>query len=213
MSATLGLSHADLQGSFREIFESVLAPRLGHREAGFRAIFENLNPAWPTIVETGCLRALGNWVGDGQSTFLFDLFARKTDGALYSIDANHASLETAARVCHRAKLIGGDGATEIHRLVVDRLSRNPIDVIDLLYLDSFDHGRDVSVIPAPVHYALELTAAWPKLKAGSLVAIDDFYSPEVPGLRPTKGLAVETFMQKVGAEVLHDGYQKVWVIR
>lgn len=210
MSSLLGLPPFDPDASFDETFEEHLAPRLAHRADGFRAIFGAVKRTAPTIVETGCLRALGNWHGDGQSTFLFEAFATIHGGATFSIDLNHNSIVTARRICARTELIRGDGAYEIHRLV--RYER--INAIDLLYLDSFDYARDVSHVPAPVHYAVELAAAWPALRPGSVVAVDDFHSPEIPGgPRGTKGLAVEIFFDRVGAEVVYDGYQKVWVVR
>jgi len=214
----LGLPPLDLDSPFMELFEEHFAHRLMHRAEGFRTIFKNL-PDNPLIIETGCLRALDNWGGDGQSTFLFDLFARKYSGNVYSIDLNSASLAVAEQVIsgHTA-LIPGDGAQEINDLVKEDgviMHQDGSGILDLLYLDSFDHGRDVSVIPAPVHYMMEFCAAWPALRPGSIVAIDDFHNAEAPGTPPnsgTKGLGVDLFLQKVGATVLHDGHQKVWLL-
>lgn len=205
----LGLPPLDLDRPFMELFEKHFAHRLMHRAGGFRTIFENL-PDNPVIVETGCLRALDNWGGDGQSTFLFDLFARKYAGVVISIDTNADSLAVAEKVCNfRTTFIQGEGVIELG------LTEKEGTEIDLLYLDSFDHGRDVSIIPAPVHYMMEFCAAWPALREGSIIAIDDFHNPEVSGAPPgsgMKGLGVDLFLQKVGATVLHDGHQKVWLL-
>lgn len=200
---------ASASGSlFLPIFDANFAPKLGQREEGFRTIFEGLRFHTDlVIVETGCLRALENWSGDGQSTLMFDTLIKVVGGQCFSIDNNVESLRLARRLCREVQLILGDGKYAIHDLV----RQNGLDRIDLLYLDSFDARRDVSVIPAPVHYALELCAAWPALKVGSIIAIDDFRAPEVPGERAgTKGMAVDMMMTAVHATVLYDGYQKVW---
>lgn len=210
---SLDLPEVDLsQLSFEEAFESVFAPKLMHREEGFRTIFSKITSPCPIVVETGCLRSLGNWGGDGQSTFLFDTFVSKNTGLLYSIDINIESISIAKQVCTSptTTLICGDGTVKINSLSKDM---NILSGIDLLYLDSFDAFRDISQIPAPVHYMLELAAAWPALRPGSLVAIDDFHNQEAPGVPASKGLAVDMFLTSVGAEVIHDEHQKIWIIR
>jgi hypothetical protein len=203
-SNALGLPNFDRNLSFDEIFSAVLAPLLVYRAEGFRTIFKNLRKP-PLIVETGCLRAPGSWSGDGQSTFLFDLFASKHGGSSHSIDMNAESIAKAKIICPNTKFYLGDGATVLHT--------EHFPHIDLLYLDSFDAFRDVSVIPAPVHYMLEFCAAWPVLRPGSLIAIDDIHCQEAPKLPPTKGMGVGMFLEKVGAEILHDDYMKVWRLR
>jgi len=205
MSNALGLPLLDPNLSFLETFDSVFANLLGGRAEGFRTIFTNL-VSNPRIVETGCLRAVGNWSGDGQSTYLFNFFTRKNGGSVHSIDVNQSSIERARELCPETSFYVGDGAKTILQLI------NLYPIIDLLYLDSFDAFRDVSVIPAPVHYLVELCAAWPLLRRGSLVAIDDIHSAEAPGQEASKGLGVGIFMEAVGAEVLHDNYIKVWKI-
>jgi hypothetical protein len=137
---------------------------------------------------------------------MFDLFAAKHNGEVYSIDLSLENVIIAQSVVsHRTAVIKGDGAKVIH----DGLYLNGTKIA-LLYLDSFDAFRDVSEVPAPVHYMLELCAAWPQLCPGSIIAIDDYSSPGTNGNGIGKGLAVDIFLNLVGAEVLHDGYQKVW---
>jgi hypothetical protein len=195
----LGLPPLDPAASFMETFEAHFAPRLAHRADGFRVIFTNLNLRDPYIVETGCLRALGNWSGDGQSTFMFDLFTQEHNGLFESFEINPESADNLQNICPNTDFYIGDAATEMYKTLSDH--------IDLLYLDSFDAFRDTSVIPAPVHYMLEFCAAWPWLSSGSLVAIDDFSVGET-----AKGQAVDLFLGKIGAKVLYSGYQKVWQI-
>ncbi len=197
MSELLGLPPLDPNASFMDLFELHFAPRLEHRADGFRTIFTNLNQRGPYIVETGCLRQLGNWAGDGQSTFMFDLFNKLNDGLFESFEINRESALALQGICRNTDFHIGDAAAKMYEVLSDN--------IDLLYLDSFDAYRDTSIIPAPVHYMLEFCAAWPWLSPGSLIAIDDFAVGET-----TKGLAVDLFLIKVGAKVLYSGYQKVW---
>lgn len=206
MNSLLGIPAIDPLDD--DLYETVFEPLLNLRAEGFRVIFNHLRKASPLIVETGCLRALGNWSGDGQSTFLFETLIRRYKGCLFSIDLNPESIAIARQVCNFTTFINGDGTKEINKLIRVLGIRR----IDLLYLDSFDAHRDVSKIPAPVHYANEFCAAWPALHPGSLVAIDDFHSAESPGAPGSKGLAVEMFLASIGAEILHDGYQKIWLI-
>ncbi len=203
MSSLLSLPPLDLEKPFMETFETVFAPLLTHRAEGFRTIFSNLSTSVPFILETGCLRALNNWSGDGQSTFMFDFFKTHFSGKVISIDADPESIKIAESVCPNTTFYVGDGATTIKQL-------KHVTVIDLLFLDSFDAFRDVSVIPAPVHYMLEFCAAWPKLHKGSIIAIDDFHCQETPNLPPGKGQGVDMFLSLAGATVLHDDYLKVW---
>lgn len=208
------INNESLDGTFMEVFDRSFAPRLGEREEGFRQIFTHLSTNSPVIVETGCLRALGNWSGDGQSTFMFDLFVQKHKGWLMSIDSNDASLTVAKEVIStRTELILGNGAAEIYNLQEADIQVFALDAINLLYLDSFDAFRDVSEIPAPIHYMLELCAAWPMLRSGSIIAIDDYASPGTNGNGIGKGQGVDLFLSLINAEVLHDGYQKVWRLR
>ena len=53
-----------------------IAPKLAHREISFKKIFKYLDglPTPIIILETGCLRKAENFIGDGQSTLLFDKY-------------------------------------------------------------------------------------------------------------------------------------------
>src|ERR1043166_6128968 len=75
---------------FWDFFGNFAAHKLDYRASSFRRIFEYLDgfEAPITIVETGCVRKVANWVGDGQSTVLFDQYARWRGGGskVYSVD-------------------------------------------------------------------------------------------------------------------------------
>ena len=62
---------------FNEFFETI-KDKLGIRKTSFTKIFQyldNIN-GQINIVETGCLRKKDNFIGDGQSTLLFDKYTQ-----------------------------------------------------------------------------------------------------------------------------------------
>jgi hypothetical protein len=189
--------------AFEQQFDAVFRPRLGKREEGFAALFQALaaHPR-PLIVETGCLRAPGNWDGDGQSSFMFYALARERRGQFLSIDCSAESIGVARRACSSAtSFICNDSVPALHalsRLVQGRLS--------LLYLDSFDVDFN-NPLPSAVHHGLELTAAHPLTAAGTIVCVDDYGIRDGAG---GKGLILDMFFAGIGAEVLYSGYQKIW---
>lgn len=173
--------------------------RLGKRAEAFTTIFtllqENFESEGPlTIVETGCVRDLSNWEGDGNSTILFNLFAVETGSIFYSIDNNPGHCDLAGRTCPTARVLCGDSVAMLYQL------RSSVEVVDLLYLDSFDLDWK-NPHPSALHHLKELCAAAPLLKAGSLVFVDDNSN----GIG--KGMYVSDFLSNIGAEKVFEGYQ------
>ena len=196
--------------AFAALFARHYERRLEKRAGGFKALFAALArlPAPLLVLETGTLRLAGNWEGDGQSTYLFDVFVQAEQaagrgGALFSIDLSLDSIGAARRVCSGfANLICNDSVQALHtlaRLLVGRQA-------SLLYLDSFDLDL-ADPMPSASHHLMELAAAAPMLCTGSLVAVDDYC---VEGTVGGKGLLVDLYMQSIGAEVIHSGYQRIW---
>ena len=204
--SAVGLSSADDRASFEELLERAFLPRLEKRADGFREIFNRLShdsTEFPLIVETGCLRVPGNWAGDGQSTFLFDAFARRKGGLFYSIDINPESIDSARSVCSSfTNLILNDSVSALSafsKLIGGRK-------IDLLYLDSFDVDHK-NPMPSAIHHAKEFMAARPLIGSGSLICVDDY---NLAGVEGGKGLVINAYMENIGAEIVYSGYQKVW---
>ncbi len=204
--AYVGLPGNAGQRSFQYGFEHHVRPRVGKRADGFVVLFDRLkHHARPLIIETGCLRVPGNWDGDGQSTFLFDWYARETHGSVLTIDINADSIDSARRAC--------SGVTSaIHNdsvATLDMLSSRIARPAALLYLDSFD--LDLSnPMPSAIHHAMELAAASRLIGPGTIVCVDDF---DVEPLgKGGKGLIVDQYMHAIRADVLYSGYQKIWQI-
>jgi hypothetical protein len=205
--AYVGLDSVPANLPFSELFETQFAHRLGQREDGFRRLFERLNKQrsdHPLILETGCLRLPGNWQGDGQSTFMFDAFARSTDGMCVSVDINFQSASSARRACSSyTSVVVNDSVSFINSLAHLSFAKQ----IDLLYLDSFDVDP-VAPLPAAIHHIKELLAAWPMVGPGTIVCVDDFLVGEDGG----KAGIIDDFFGNIAAEVLYSGYQKAWIV-
>jgi len=193
---------------FKEIFEKYFFPRLDgdrKRSDGFSKIFEELLKieSRPVILETGCMRVPGNWDGDGQSTFMFDVFCQKRNGFFISIDVNTESIDTARKACSdNTILILGDSVSALRQLS----QLMPGLKADLIYLDSFDVDAN-NPMPSAIHHSLEMIAVSPMVKSGTIICVDDY---RVRGIEGGKGLIVDQFMQTINAEVIHDAYQKAW---
>jgi hypothetical protein len=180
-------------------FHSIYLPRLGFRAKGFETIFELLSERWRevgplTLVETGCVRAEGNWAGDGNSSVMFDAFASATASKFITIDISPQHCDLARRLCSHATVVCGDSVAALYRL------RQSISNIDFLYLDSMDIDWN-NPHPSALHHLKELCAAAPLLKPGSLVFVDDNQA------QIGKGMYVRAFMADIGATVVHDEYQ------
>ena len=205
--ALVGLAEFDDGLPFAAKFDRFFRPRLGRRGDGFAVIFDALNSLHPRplIIETGCLRIPGNWEGDGQSSFMFDCLSRERGGTFVSIDIMPESIDTARAACSSAThLICNDSVAALHAL--SGIAKSPAS---LLYLDSFDLDRE-DPMPSAIHHLLELTAGRPLIAPGTIICIDDYGIGDPPG---GKGLLVDRFLSRIPSEVLHAGYQKVWLLK
>jgi energy-coupling factor transporter ATP-binding protein EcfA2 len=149
------------------------------------------------IVETGTVRDLGNWEGDGQSTIVWDQLATDLGGTVTTIDINPLGAELVAELGLQATTaIVGDSLD-----VIPTLSGH----CDFLYLDSFDVDFE-NPQPAAAHHLSELMAALNLLAPGSIVAVDDNQDDQ------GKGSEVAWFLAEHGANEIVRGYVRVWRI-
>lgn len=196
-------------GAFLQIFDNNYATLLGKRAHTFRLMFERLlqkRPEGHLIVETGALRAIGNWEGDGQSTYLFGKFCGEHSGVCISIDSSLLAMDSSQRLSEDCSVrIYGESLKSLQNM--RKIAEGK--VIDLLYLDSFDVDfEDAS--PSAEHHLSELKAVWPLLGKGSIVAVDD--TPITEGGVIGKGQFVERYLTDKGAKKIGSGYQSVWEI-
>ena len=170
--------------------------RLGKRHEAFATIAELL-PEGCRIIETGTVRQIDNWEGDGQSTIVWDTLATNLGGTVTTIDIDP---------------IGAELVAELELQATTAIVGNSLDVIptltghaDLLYLDSFDVDFE-NPLPAAAHHLSELMAALNLLAPGSLVAVDDNQDDQ------GKGSEVAWFLAEHGAVEIVRGYVRVWRI-
>lgn len=164
------------------------------------------------IVETGCMRAdhgqlaLGD---DGASTYIFDDFINYYDGEVVSVDINPNNVAHAqSMVSDRTTVYCSDSVEFLWNIPAKKK-------IDFLYLDSYDFEPN-NPVPSQKHHLKELCAVMKNLKKGTIICVDDHLNtPNFDQYRATlaqggKATFIEDFMNDIGAELLHDGYQIIW---
>jgi hypothetical protein len=216
------------KGLFIDIFNRDYASKLGFRSQSFRMIFEFLEAKTKseyTIVETGCARQAENWLGDGQSSLMFDRFINHYDGIVYTVDIDPEACNfLKGQVSEKTQITCADSVPFLRALS----QHSGVD-IDLLYLDSYDLDWN-NPHPASLHHLKELCAIIPALKPGTLIVVDD--SVKTLGVIPQpdetdsmgyvgvrdmgvfgKGMYVDDFLIKIGCKRIIEGYQSGWILR
>jgi len=211
---------------FWEYFDKVAKPRLALRVSGFNAIFNYLDgfdrPVG--IVETGCAREKDAWEGDGQSTILFDKYAQShLDSTVVSVDKDPATTAFCRSLVSGSTHIHTADSVAFLKSLTERLP-SELASIDLLYLDSMDLDPSFEdTLPSAVHHLKELLAIVPRLRAETLVVVDDsplqfvgvltengsvnlVRTPRIGG----KGTLIADYASAIGAETFFTGYQCGW---
>jgi hypothetical protein len=211
--------------TFFERFDCEWGGLLGLRRDSFRSAFDflaNHRPNGHLIVETGCARQADNWLGDGQSTYLFDCFANAFEGQVLSVDIDpQACAYARSMVGPRTTVFTEDSVPFLHRLGRDLVQTDR--QVDLLYLDSFDLDS-ANPNPSALHHLKELCSIAPALGPMSLVMVDDS-SRTLHAVRAGDGytllhdsgiggkaLYVAQYFQQIGVPMFFEGYQCGWVI-
>jgi len=189
------------------------------RATSFEIVFDLLDQKKDknfTILETGCMRddhtpvgsplALGD---DGASTYIFDDFVNYYDGEVISVDIKQANVDFANKHTSDRTTVYCEDSVEFIWNLSDRTK------VDFLYLDSYDF-EPTNPVPSQLHHIKELCAVQKNLKNDTIIVVDDHLNtPEFDEYRATlarggKAGFVENYMNNIGAECLHDGYQIVW---
>ena len=206
---------------FWDFFRNYAAPKLDYRASSFQKVFEYLDgfEAPITIVETGCVRLVANWGGDGQSTILFDHYVRWRGGGskVYSVDLSPEAVELCKTLVSDAvELTVQDSVPFLDTLSVSLLKAGT--QVQLFYLDSFDIDW-LYWMPSAVHHLKELLSAWRCITPATLVVVDDcpgidetgghgiYPRPQIGG----KGRLIAEFAQQTGAQLLFLKYQAGWI--
>jgi hypothetical protein len=182
--------------------------RLNQRQDGFSKIIAHLEKQMhqAEILETGTLRITDNFEGDGQSTFIWNWFARQFEEemayfpTIRSVDIDIEAVKKSVETNPLVKVYHMDSVKYLNQL-----HKNDLCNLGLLYLDSFDWHPDINLDSA-FHHIAELTAVWSKLPSDCMIVVDDRHS-DIAG----KHLMVEYFMEKLGIEPAFKGYQIGWI--
>jgi cytochrome c-type biogenesis protein CcmH/NrfG len=196
---------------FWEWFDAVARPRLCERAETFAKMFEYLDafnrPVF--IIETGCLRTLDNWEGDGQSTVLFDKYVQDNGGDVHSVDIDPKATGLCRSLVSKCTQVHtGDSVSFLQKMA----RRESLPHLDLLYLDSFDLDP-ARPLASQIHHYRELEAALPMISPRTLVVVDD--SPAriaADGMiEPTgKGGLVARYAEEIGATSKFVRWQVGW---
>jgi hypothetical protein len=185
----------------RNKFYSEFSDKLGpsQRWSAFSLIYEHLaNLGRPvSIIETGTSRKSDDWVGDGNSTAVWDFIVKETSGQLTSIDIDREAVASAQDRFPEANVVESDSITALRNL-------SSIGDADLVYLDSMDYSAGNEQASA-LHHAAELCSVYDNLKSGCLIAIDDCFSPT-----QGKHAIASAVLSIVGAQRVLESYISVW---
>jgi len=148
------------------------------------------------IVETGCLRQIGNWAGDGQSTAVWDWLLKQHGGYGHSYDISPESVAAARAAVTTMQVHQQDSVEALAGFA-------SASTIDLLYLDSYDWTADSDA--SAKHHRKELEAIYDRLRPGCLIAVDDCMGKE-----KGKHALVLPWLAERGVEPIVTGYVYVW---
>lgn len=179
-------------------FDLTFRTKLGdHRWLAMKTIgYSLLSKQSPVhIVETGCAREADNWMGDGQSTQIWNWIIKRTGGTVVSFDINPAAVTYAQSVAPLAEVHCVDSVIGLRTL--DHPER-----VDFLYLDSFDLTDGIE---SPTHHLAELSSIYPRLKSGCLIAVDDCQSHE-----RGKHRFVRDWLLSLGVPPMLESYITIW---
>jgi hypothetical protein len=210
--------------NFWAFFESEAYPNLANRQQSLRYVFEYLDklkrPVF--IVETGCVRNVGTWAGEGQSTILFDKFVSELPGSvMHTVDLEPKATALCKTLVSQNVNVNTGDSVSFFRTLSKSLPMG-FSHADVLYLDSYDVDFNNPHLSA-MHHVKELLAAAPLIGPETLVVIDDApleanFIPADGGMafvtQPVvggKGKYVGEYARNIGLTPVFSGYQVGWI--
>ena len=189
--------------------------KTGKRQNTFQIMLDHLRTIEePLIIETGCARPphkeWGNedvsFKDEGFSTRIFDAYVTQYGGEFHSVDITPEHVDYARSIVSENTQVHCDDSVRFLWDVNNALTESD-RYIDLLYLDSYDYEESTPYL-SPAHHLKELAAIMPRLREGSMIAVDDNFG--LLGDRKGKGMFIEEFMQSIGKPLFQDDYQLIW---
>lgn len=189
--------------TFYEEFEAEFKSKLGHTRRWEAMSFiakELLTTERPYILETGCLRQPDNWEGDGQSTRVWNWIIQRAEGTLWSVDIKDENCAVAEHYCGNFAYV-----TTMDSIKYLRTNQcESLDLLNLLYLDSFDYSPGRYHL-AELHHIGELACVYDKLPSGCLIAVDDCHSDTFG-----KHVLVKAFFDRINNPPILKSYITIW---
>ena len=205
---------------FHNWFKEIL-PKLDKREVSIKKTIDYLEtlPEPILILETGCLRKINNFAGDGQSTLIFDNYTqyRGNGSKLFSVDISEDNVSLCKSIVSKDVYLENEDSIKFISNFQNKLKNH--EKLSLLYLDSFDVNWDYP-FESSAHHLKELTASIPYINNKTLVVVDDApinlvgYRDENNNFKLIKetniggkGSLVHEYAKAVGAEIYFSHYQ------
>ena len=206
--------------------------KLGIRSLSFTKIFNYLDklPNPIIIIETGCLRDKDNFLGDGQSTLLFDKYtqSRGNGSKVFTVDIDPVATNICkSLVSDNVDIFTGDSVKYLNDLT-KKFCEEKINV-SMFFLDSCD-VEWIDPGESSAHHLKEIECVKSLLNEKTIVVVDDspimcflsqvegqenkFEAIEQPlATKPYiggKGSLVHKYAISMGAKLYFSHYQPAW---
>lgn len=170
------------------------------RYSGFLQIAEHIfSIKNPLIIETGCVRNVKGWEGDGCSTLIWDWLCINYGARCISFDNKELHITIAKKACENVEIRQDDSILGLAQIPYEQANQ-----CALLYLDSYDYLEPHAL--SEMHHLGELAAVYEKLPSGCMIAVDDCHSDE-----SGKHLMVKYFFDRMGVKEAFTGYITAWI--
>jgi hypothetical protein len=184
---------------FIDLFKMHYYNKLGKRKDDFlKLITLMINKNIKNLVETGSIRKEDNFQGDGCSTLIFSDYSKFNNARFTSIDIDPNCGDIIKKLKLNVNFVNQNSLIYLHNRKED---------IDFIYLDSFDYEKNLEH-ESSLHHLFELMAILPKLKSGSIIAVDDNYSKQGNG----KGRYIKEYFSSLGIKPMLDGYMLIYIL-
>jgi hypothetical protein len=141
-----------------------------------------------------------------MSTLIFDKFINNFGGDFHSVDLTQRHVDFAqSQVSDKSQIHCDDSVGFLWH--VNKILAEDNRYVDLLYLDSYDYEAD-DPYPSMVHHIKEIAVILGRLRAGSMIAVDD--NVGTGAARMGKPKYVAEMMEAMGVPLVYEGLQLIW---
>lgn len=193
----MGFNFDDWEKEFSPLLKTT------RRWEGFSYIAKHLAvKETPKIFEVGCIRVKDSWEADGQSTRVWNWIMQRSQGRSVSVDLNEEAVALTRILCSKVGAYVDEG---IRAIALNQYGS--IDDLDILFLDGMDFTGPHAHNSWMQHIAM-LGAAWPKLKKGCLIVVDDCTDNN-----EGKHVMIKDFFRRTGNKPVVESYMHIWEMK